>query len=75
MELEEIRDKSMQDMEFHKIQTERSSDKRARIKNFKVGDVVLQWDEFRSKLGRHTKFDSFWGGPFVIIECKGSDAF
>lgn len=75
MELEEIRSKSMQDMEFHQSQTMNSFDRRARVRNLKIGDVVLKWDEFKSKPGKHTKFDALCGGPFVIIECSGSNAF
>lgn len=51
MELEEMRDKSMKDMEYHQLQMKRSFDKKSTVKVFKEGDVVLRWDVLKTKLG------------------------
>lgn len=75
MELEEKRSKAIQAMEYQQIQVKKSFEKRARARDFNVGDVVLKWDELKSRSGKHTKFDSFWGGPFVILECKEHNAY
>ena len=75
LELEEIRSKAMQNMEFQELQTKRAFDKKARSRSFKVGDLVLKWDELKSRPGKHSKFDAFWSGPFIIIECKEHNAF
>ena len=45
-------------------------DKKATAKVYSKGDLVLKWDENRAKLGRHSKFDAMWSGPYVIISCK-----
>lgn len=57
------------------MQVKKSFEKNVKLRNFNVGDIVLKWDELKSRPGKHTKFDSFWGGPFVIIECKEHNAF
>ncbi|XP_057853363.1 uncharacterized protein LOC131063528 [Cryptomeria japonica] len=75
MELEEIRDKEMKSMEYHQLQTKRVFDKKATPKMFKEGDVVLKWDELKSRPVKHTKIYNFWSGPFDITECKEHNAF
>jgi len=75
MELEESRDKAMATMEHHQLQTKRNFDKKATPRHFRVGDMVLKWDELRNRPGKHSKFDSMWSGPFLITECKEHNAF
>ncbi|KAH9292643.1 hypothetical protein KI387_042171, partial [Taxus chinensis] len=41
-------------------------DKKARFRDFKVGDIVLLWDKRHEPRGNHGKFDSLWLGPFKI---------
>lgn len=74
MELDETRDRAMKIMELHQLQTKKFFDQRATPKVFREGDVVLKWDELKSKLGKHTKFDSMWSGMFVITKCKEHNA-
>ena len=52
-----------------------SFDKKARVRNFKDGDLVLKWDADKEKVGRHSKFDALWSGPYVIASCKQANAF
>ena len=75
MELEEKRPEAMQAMDYQQMQVKRNFDRKARVQDFYVGDIVLMWDELRSKPGKRTKFASFWGGPFVITECKEHNAY
>ena len=53
----------------------RSFDKKAKARTFQVGDLVLKWDADCAKLGKNSKFDAIWSGPYMITECKGSNAF
>ena len=50
-------------------------DKRAKVRIFREGDLVLKWDADREKIGRHSKFDALWSGPYVVIICKRANAF
>ena len=75
MELEEKRSKAMQTLEIHQQQMKKSFDKKARVRIFREGDLVLKQDADREKLGRHSKFDTLWSGPYLIISCKKDNAF
>lgn len=37
-------------------------DKKASPRDFQLGDIVLKWDELKSRTGKHTKFDAMWAG-------------
>lgn len=75
MELEEAINEAMRNMESHQLQVKIIFDKKSTPKVFKEGDLVLKWDELKRRLGKHTKFDSMWSKPFIIIECKQHNAF
>ena len=70
MELEEKRNQAMQTLGAHRQYMKRSFDRKAKFRIFKQGDLVVKWDANREKLGRHSKFDALWSGPYVIINCK-----
>lgn len=75
MELEEKRSKAMQTLEIHQQQMKKNFYKRARVRIFREGDLVLKWDADKEKLGRHSKFDVLWSGPYMIVSCKQANAF
>ena len=60
----------MQTPETHQQQMKKIFDRKARVRIFREGDLVLKWDVERTKLGRHSKFDTLWSGPYVISSCK-----
>ncbi|XP_057819077.1 uncharacterized protein LOC131032160 [Cryptomeria japonica] len=62
IELEEVINKAIRQIEHHQDQMKRSFDKRDSLRVFKEGDIILKWDEFRSRPGKHTQFDAFWSG-------------
>ena len=65
----------MQTLETHQQQVKKSFDRKARVRTFREGDFILKWDVDKEKLGRHSKFDALWSGPYVIINCKQANAF
>ena len=75
MEMEEKRSQAMQTLKTHQQQVKKSFDKKARVRIFREGDLVLKWDADREKLGRHSKFDALWSGPYLINSCKQANAF
>ena len=36
---------------------------------------MLKWYVDREKIGRHSKFDALWSGPYVVISCKQANSF
>lgn len=50
-------------------------DRKAKSRNFQVGDLVLLWNKRHEKPGDHGKFDSLWLGPYQIDETVGPNAF
>jgi len=42
---------------------------------FKIGDLVLKWDEARQEKGKHDKFDALWIGPFIIAQVQQNNTF
>ncbi len=75
MELEEKRHQAIHTLEIHQQQMNNNFNKKAKVRNLKEGDLVLKWNANREKVGRHSKFDTLWSGPYVIISCKKANAF
>lgn len=48
--------------------------KSSRVK-FEVEDIILKWDEERSNLRKHKKFDSLWSGAYIIIQALQNNTF
>ena len=65
----------MQTFEACQQQVKRSFDKKAMTRVFKEGDLIIKWDVDRANLGRNSKFDAMWSGPYVITSCKEANAF
>ena len=65
----------MQTMEYQQMQIKKSFERKAQAREFNVGDMVLKWDVFKSRLGQHEKFDHMWARPFQIVECKQHNAY
>lgn len=49
--------------------------RKASLDLFKEGDLVLKWDNDRSKLKKHKKFESLWFEPYLISKCIELNAF
>ncbi|KAH9326334.1 hypothetical protein KI387_006512, partial [Taxus chinensis] len=64
--LEESRKSTMIKLEQHQQAIKKWFDKKAKPQAFKVGDLVLKWDDDRAKPGHHSKFDALWSGPYII---------
>ncbi|KAH9322288.1 hypothetical protein KI387_016927, partial [Taxus chinensis] len=75
MELEEIREHAVLMIEKDQALVKIWFDKKARARTFQEGDLVLKWDADQAKLGRHSKFDAIWSGPYMVTGCKSSNAF
>lgn len=74
MELEETRRKTLQKLKIHQALMKKTCDMKAIPKVFNERDLVLKWDELKSRPRKHTKFDAMWSGPFMITKCKPHNA-
>lgn len=52
----------------HQKTIKEAFEKRAKMANFQIGDLILKWDALKEKKGNHGKFDALWTGPFVITQ-------
>eukprot|EP00253_Pinus_taeda_P006620 PITA_06620 len=50
-------------------------DKKAKVDNFQLDDVVLKWDARNEEKGKHSKFENLWKGPFKIAAYRGENTF
>ncbi|KAH9329128.1 hypothetical protein KI387_001236, partial [Taxus chinensis] len=66
--LEENRLQVVDRIKEHQLKVNKFFDKKAKAREFKVGDFILLWDKRREPKGSHGKFDSLWLGPFEIHE-------
>ena len=53
----------------------RTFDKKASLRNFQLGDIVLKWDKLKNRPGKHAKFDSMWAGLYIIMGTTQHNAF
>jgi len=67
-EVHQIRDQLVEKSAAHQKRIKESFDRKAKMDNFQVGDLVLKWDALKEKKGNHGKFDALWTGPFVIAQ-------
>lgn len=75
MNLEEKRDQALEKFAKHQGVVKRWFDRQAKIKAFRISDLVLYWDKAHEKRGEHDKFDKLWKGPYQISEILEENAF
>jgi len=67
LKVQEKRDTTHESLLKHQKIIKDYFDKKTSNPYFKVGSVVLKWDERAAKLGRHSKFESLWTGPIRFV--------
>jgi hypothetical protein len=50
-------------------------DRKAKERNFLLGDLVLKWDARKEDSGKNGKFDHIWYGPFKVASPEGKNSF
>ncbi|HEX4851450.1 MAG TPA: transposase family protein, partial [Puia sp.] len=63
LQLDEKRGQAIKKFAKHQVVVKRWFDKRARVKTFRISNLVLCWDKAHEKKGSHGKFDKLWLGP------------
>lgn len=64
LELQEARDQALQNFNKHQEVIKRWFDRRAKIKEFQIVDLILLWEKSHEKKGQHYKFDPLWMGLY-----------
>ena len=59
----------------HQKRIKEAFDRKEKMDNFQIGDLVLKWDALKEKKGNHGKFDALWTRPFVIAQIQGNNTF
>ena len=75
VELEETRSQVNQRLTKHQEKMKYLFYQHAKDQNLQIGDLVLRWDIWRAKKGKHGKFDPLWFGHFKIVEWGGNNTF
>ena len=50
-------------------------DRKAKLDDFQIDDVVLRWDARNEDKVKHGKFDNLWKGPYKIAAYRGQNDF
>ena len=72
LKLKDERNKEKEKFHIHQQRIKTWFDKHvAGDKHFQVGDLVLKWDKGSEDMGKHSKFQNIWLGPYEIAEKIG----
>ena len=50
-------------------------DKKTKMDDFKIEDMVLKWNASKEDKGKHGNFNHLWIGPYHIDAYRGNNAF
>lgn len=75
LHLEEKSDEVIEIFFKHQGIVKRWFDNKARVKAFRITNLVFYWDKTHKKKGGHKKIEKLWLGCFQISEILGDNAF
>jgi hypothetical protein len=73
--LEEQRTFSLDNIKRRQQIVKRYFNKSVKVVKFKVTEKVLWWDSSHADIGRHSKFQKLWLGPFKIVFFPGTNSY
>ena len=50
-------------------------DKKVKVDDFHLGDLILKWDAIFDDKGKNGKFDHLWQGPYKISALSDKNAY
>ena len=50
-------------------------DKKTKLEDFQVSNVILKWDAVHEDKGKHGKFDHLCKGPYKVTTFVGNNAY
>ena len=63
------------DHRFFRKKMKKVFNKKVKVDNFQIDDLVLKWDVGFEDKSKHEKFDHLWQGPFKIAAYHGNSAY
>eukprot|EP00253_Pinus_taeda_P014976 PITA_14976 len=69
-EVHQIIDQLVEKSTAHQKKIKEAFDRKTKMDNVQVGDLVLKWDALKEKKGKHGKFYALWTGLFVITQIQ-----
>jgi hypothetical protein len=73
--LEEQRMFALENIKRRQQTVKKYFSKRGKYVKFKVNEKVLIWDSTHADIGRHSKFQKLWLGPFKIAFVLGANSY
>eukprot|EP00253_Pinus_taeda_P019184 PITA_19184 len=73
--LQQTRDEVLQNSLKLQERIKKNYDRKAKLDDFQIDDVVLRWGARNEDKGKHGKFDNLWRGPYKIAAYCGPNAF
>lgn len=75
LKLDEQRMHTLQHFTKNQVTIKWWFEKRAKVKEFQIYDLVLLWHKAKDKKGDHHKFERLWLGLYQIDEILGENTF
>ena len=75
VELHQQREQAFDQAQSSQEKIKNIFDRRTKLEDFHVGDLVLIWDAVREEKGNHGKFNNLWKGPYKITTFAGKNAY
>ena len=75
VEVQQIREGILDKTQIFQDKMKKFFDKRVKIDDFQIGDLVLKWEARIEDKGKHGKFDHLWQGPYKIYALSGRNVY
>jgi hypothetical protein len=73
--VQQMREQVFNKSNIHQDIVKRIFEKHTKQEDFKVNDMVLNWDARNEDKGKHGNFDHLWMGPYGIVMYHGNNAY
>ena len=73
--VQQTKEKAFHNYQLCQDKIKETFDRHTKMDDFKMGDLVLNWDARNEEKGKHEKFDHLWLGPFKIVAYRGGNAY
>jgi len=75
VEVHQIKDQLIEKFLAHKKRIKEAFDRKTKMENFQVGELILKLDAMKEMKGNHGKFNALCSGPFIIAKIQGNNTF
>lgn len=75
IEVQQMREEVYNKSQLFQDKMKKVFDKRAKVDDFQVGDLILKWNVRFQDKRKHGKFDHLWKGPYKTVAYHGNNDF